>query len=49
MYEDNVACITQIREGFIKTVSEKSQEIGVKQIRSQDNLANRFTKAFSEA
>ncbi|CAL2278008.1 unnamed protein product [Prunus armeniaca] len=62
MYEDNVACIAQIKEGFIKgdrtkhklpkffyphelQKLQKNQEIEVKQIRSQDNLAYLFTKA----
>ncbi|CAL2229880.1 unnamed protein product [Prunus armeniaca] len=59
MYEDNAACIAQIKEGFIKGDRtkhippkffyphelQKNQQIEVKQIRSQDNLANLFTKA----
>ena len=59
IYEDNVVCIEQIKEGYIKGdrikhISpkfffthevQKSNEIEVKQIRSNDNVANLFTKA----
>nr|XP_011468676.1 PREDICTED: uncharacterized protein LOC105352744 [Fragaria vesca subsp. vesca] len=59
MYEDNVACIAQIKEGFIKGDKtkhiapkffhthelQKNQEIVVKQIRSDENLADLFTKS----
>ncbi|CAL2247904.1 unnamed protein product [Prunus armeniaca] len=63
MYEDNAACIAQIKEGFIKGDRtkhippkffyphelQKNQQIEVKQIRSQDNLANLFTKALPKS
>ncbi|CAL9025328.1 unnamed protein product [Prunus brigantina] len=63
MYEDNTACIAQIKEGFIKGdrtkhISpkffylhelQKNQQIEVKQIRSQDNLADLFTKALPKS
>ncbi|XP_021809139.1 uncharacterized protein LOC110752729 [Prunus avium] len=63
MYEDNAACIAQIKEGFIKGditkhippkffypyELQKNQEIEVKQIRSQDNLADLFTKALPKS
>ena len=59
LYEDNVACITQIKGGYIigdrtKHISpkffythelQKDGEIDVQQIRSNDNLADLFTKA----
>ena len=59
LYEDNVACIAQIKGGYIKGdrtkhISSKffythelqnSGEINVQQIRSNDNLADLFTKA----
>ncbi|XP_024164331.1 uncharacterized protein LOC112171364 [Rosa chinensis] len=59
MYEDNIACIAQIKEGFIKGDKtkhiapkffhthelQKNQEIAVKQIRSDENLADLFTKS----
>ena len=58
LYEDNVACIAQIKGGYIKGdrtkhISpkffythelQKDGEIDVQQIRSNDNLANLFTK-----
>ena len=59
LYEDNVACIEQIKGGYIKGdrtkhIStkflythelQKDGEIDVQQIRSNDNLADLFTKA----
>ena len=59
LYEDNVACIAQIKGGYIKGdrtkyISpklfythelQKDSEIDVQQIRSNDNLADLFTKA----
>ena len=62
-YEDNTACIAQMKEGFIKGDKTKhispkffhthelqnSQEIEVKQIHSQDNLADLFTKALPKS
>ena len=58
IYEDNAACIAQIRGGYIKGdrtkhISPKffythelqeSKKIDVKQIRTNDNLADLFTK-----
>ena len=59
LYEDNAACIAQIKGGFIKSDRtkhiapkffythqlEKNHEIEVRQIRSNVNLANLFTKS----
>ena len=59
LFEDNVACIAQIKGGYIKRdrtkhISskffythelQKSGEIDVQQIRSNDNLADLFTKS----
>ena len=59
LFEDNVACIAQIKGGYIKGdrtkhISpkffythefQKNGEIDVQQIRSNDNLADLFTKA----
>ena len=59
LYEDNAACIAQVKEGYIKVdrtqnISPKffythelqnSGDINVQQIRSNDNLADLFTKA----
>ena len=59
LYEDNVACIAQIKGGYIKgdrtkQISpkffythelQKDGEIDVQQIRSNDNLADLFTKS----
>jgi hypothetical protein len=59
IYEDNTACITQIKEGYIKGdrtkhISskffsthdlQKNCLINVCQIRSNDNLADLFTKS----
>ena len=59
LYEDNAACITQIKGGYIKGdrtkhISpkffythelQKDGEIDGQQIRSNDNLADLFTKA----
>ena len=63
LYEDNVACITQIRGGYIKGdrtkhISpklfythelQKSGDIDVKQIHSNDNLVDLFTKSLPTA
>ena len=60
IYEDNVACIEQVKEGYIKGDKtkhispkfffthelQKSHEIEVKKIRSSDDVADLFTKAF---
>ena len=62
-YEDNVACIAQIKGGYIKGDRikhiltkffythelRKDGEIDVQQIRSNDNLADLFTKALPSA
>ena len=59
IYEDNTACIVQIKEGYIKGDRtkhilpkffsthelQKNGEIDVRQIRSNDNLADLFTKS----
>ena len=61
MYEDNAACIAQLKEGYIKGdrtkhISPKfffthdlqqNGDIEVQKIRSSDNLADLFTKAFA--
>ena len=61
LFEDNVACITQLRGGYIKGDKTKhispkffythelqqKGEIDIKQIRSNDNLADLFTKYLS--
>ena len=63
LYEDNAACIAQVKGGYIKGdrtkhISPKffythelqsSGEINVQQIRSNDNLADLFTKALPTA
>ena len=63
VYEDNAACIEQIKGGYIKGdrtkhISpkffythelQKDGEIDVQQIRSNDNLADLFTKALPSA
>ena len=63
IYENNAACIEQIKEGYIKGdrtkhISskfffthelQKSHEIEVKQIRSNDNVTDLFTKALSSS
>ena len=63
LYEDNAACIVQVKGGYIKGdrtkhISPKffythelqnSGEINVQQIRSNDNLADLFTKALPTA
>ena len=63
IYEDNVACIEQLKKGYIKRDNTKHivlkfffshqqqehQKIEVTQIRSQDNLANLFTKSLPNA
>ena len=59
IFEDNAACIAQIKEGYIKGDNtkhiapkffhthelQKNQETIVKQIRSNENLADLFTKS----
>ena len=54
LFEDNVACISQIKGDRTKHISpkffythelQKSGEIDVQQIRSSDNLAELFTKS----
>ena len=59
IYEDNAACIAQVKGGFIKGDKtkhiapkffhihelQKTEEIAVQQIRSDENLANLFTKS----
>ena len=54
LFEDNVACIAQIKGDRTKHISlkffhthelQKSGEIDVQQIRSSDNLADLFTKS----
>ena len=77
LYKDNVACIAQIKRGYIKGVAciaqikggyikgdrtkhispkffythelQKDCEINLQQIRSNDNLADLFTKALLSA
>ena len=59
IFEDNAACIEQLKKGYIKGDNTKhiapkfffshqqqeQQKIEVTQIRSQDNLADLFTKS----
>ena len=59
MYEDNAACIAQLKDGYIKGDRtkhilpkffythdlQKSGDVRVLQIRSNDNLADLFTNA----
>jgi len=63
MYDDNAACIAQLKDGYIKGNRtkhilpkfifthdlQKSGDVRVLQIRSNDNLADFFTKALSTA
>ena len=63
MYEDNAACIAQLKNGYIKGDRtkhilpkfffthdlQKSGDVRVLQIRSNDNLADLFTKALPTA
>ncbi|KAM2999491.1 hypothetical protein FF2_041016 [Malus domestica] len=63
IYEDNAACIEQLKKGYIKGDNTKHitpkffyshhqqqhQNIEVKQIRSQDNLADLFTKSLPKS
>ncbi|KAM1432001.1 hypothetical protein ACFXTO_014577 [Malus domestica] len=63
IFEDNAACIEQLKKGYIKGDNTKNiapkfffthqqqehQKIEVKQIRSQDNLADLFTKSLPKA
>ncbi|CAB62478.1 putative protein [Arabidopsis thaliana] len=63
MYEDNAACIAQLKDGYIKGDRtkhilpkffythdlQKSGDVRVLQIRSNDNLADLFTKALPTA
>ena len=63
MYEDNAACIAQLKDGYIKGDRtkhilpkffythdlKKSGDVRVLQIRSNDNLADLFTKAVPTA
>ncbi|BAB02590.1 retroelement pol polyprotein-like [Arabidopsis thaliana] len=63
MYEDNAACIAQLKNGYIKGDRtkhilpkfffthdlQKSGDVRVLQIRSNDNLADLFTQALSTA
>ena len=63
IFEDNVACIEQLKKGYIKGDNTKHiapkffyshqhqqhQNIEVKQIRSQDNLAHLFTKSLPKS
>ena len=63
LYEDNAACIAQIKGGYIKGDQtkhilpkffythelQKDCEIDVQQIRSNDNLADLFTKSLPSA
>ena len=63
IFEDNVACIEQLKKGYIKGGNTKHieskffyshqqqqhQNIEIKQIRSQDNLANLFTKSLPKS
>jgi len=63
MYEDNAACIAQLKDGYIKGDRtkhilpkfffthdlQKSGDVRVLQIRSNDNLADLFTQALSTA
>ena len=62
IFEDNEACIEQLKKGYIKGDNTKHiapkflfscqqqehQKIEVMQIRSQDNMANLFTKSLSK-
>ena len=61
IYDDNVACITQVRGGYIKGDKtkhiltkkfyihelQKSRQVDIKQIRSNNNLVDLFTKSLS--
>ena len=61
IHEDNVACIAQLKDGYIKGDRtkhilpkfffthelQKADEVLVVQVRSNDNLADLFTKALS--
>ena len=63
LYEDNAACIAQLKEGYIKGdrtkhISpkfffthdlQKDGEIDIQQIRSDENLADLFTKSLPGA
>ncbi|KAM1555173.1 hypothetical protein ACFX1Z_007834 [Malus domestica] len=63
IFEDNAACIEQLKNGYIKGDNTKHiapkfffthqqqehQKIKVTQIRSEDNLANLFTKSLPKA
>ncbi|KAM1172135.1 hypothetical protein ACFX2G_022750 [Malus domestica] len=63
IFEDNAACIEQLKKGYIKGDNtnhiapkffyshqqQQHQNIEVKQIRSQDNLADLFTKSLSKS
>ncbi len=60
IFEDNAACIEQLKKGYIKGdntkhiapkffYSQRHQNIEVKQIRSQDNLADLFTKSLPKS
>ena len=63
IFEDNAACIEQLKKGYIKEDNTKHitpkffyshqqqqhQNIEVKQIRSQDNLADLFTKSLPKS
>ena len=63
IFEDNAACIEQLKKGHIKGDNTKHialkffyshqqqqhQNIEVKQIRSQDNLADHFTKSLPKS
>ena len=64
IFEDNAACIEQLKKGYIKGNNTKHiaskffyshhhhhqhQNIEVKQIRSQDNLADLFTKSLPKS
>ena len=62
-HEDNVACIDQMKKGYIKKDNikyialkfffshqqQEHQKIEVKQIRSQDNLAELFSKSLQKS
>ncbi|KAM1180933.1 hypothetical protein ACFX15_019393 [Malus domestica] len=63
IFEDNAACIEQLKKGYIKGDNTKHiapkffyshqhqqyQNIKVKQIRSQDNLVDLFTKSLPKS
>ena len=61
LYEDNLACVPQMKKGYIKGDRMKhilpkffstheldeAGEINIQQIRSNDNLADMFTKSLN--